>query len=62
MNLGLTREQILELLQGSDLSPAAAEKIAAAMDKNNKTIEGNLDRYIHNIFISRMRFRGPHNP
>ena len=62
MNLGLTREQILELLQGSDLSLVAAEMIAAAMVKNNKAIEGNLDRYIHNIFISRMRFRGPHTP
>ena len=59
MDLGLSREQLLDCLKGSDLSEAAAERIAAALEENNKAIQGNLDRYIHQIFISRMRFGGP---
>ncbi len=59
MNLGLSKEAILALLEGPELSPAAAERISEAIELNNKAIQKNLNSYIHSIFVARMRPQGP---
>ena len=58
MDLGLRKDQLIDILKDADLSEASKQKIAEAIEQNNKKIERNLDAFLGKIYRDKGRPQG----